>query len=110
MTLWGRYGQSLKGHPQYDQAVTVGMNFSGDYWGRGKDAAGLSLGYLHASNDYRALSSTSTAAEQVAEAYYNWELVPKVVLTPDFQYIRHRGADSSNADTVVLGLRATLSM
>jgi hypothetical protein len=110
MTLWGRYGQGIKGHPQYDQALTVGMNFSGNYWGRGKDMAGLSLGYLRASDDYRASSSTSVAAEQVAEAYYNWALVPKVVLTPDVQYIRHPGADSRNDDVVVLGLRATLSM
>ncbi|HEX8979748.1 MAG TPA: carbohydrate porin [Parasulfuritortus sp.] len=110
MTVWGRYGQIVSGAPMYDRAVTLGINFSGNYWSRGKDSLGLSLGHLRASDAYRSHLASATDSEQVAELYYNWQMVPGIVLTPDVQYIRHPAADSANDNATVLGLRATLSM
>ena len=109
MTLWGRYGHTFKGDPRYDRAITLGADFSGNYWGRGADSLGLALAHLSASDPYRASLMTPSDAEQTLEFYYNWQATPSLVLTPDFQHIRRPAADRANANTNVIGLRAAMS-
>lgn len=109
MTLWGRYGHSLKGSPTYDRALTLGVVFSGSYWDRAADSLGLAVAHLAASDAYRASLANPADAEQTFELYYNWQATPSLVLTPDWQFIRRPAADQANADASVIGLRASLS-
>ena len=39
ITLFGRYGNLVKGELPFNQAVAVGAQFSGSYWDRGADAS-----------------------------------------------------------------------
>jgi len=109
ITLWGRYGHSLKGDPMYDRAVTLGANFSGSYWDRAADSLGIAVAHLAANDAYRATLASPAGAEQTVELYYNWRATPSLVLTPDLQFIRHAAADKANGNSNVAGLRAALS-
>lgn len=109
VTLWGRYGHGAQGNPVFDRALTLGAEFSGNYWDRGADDVGLALGWLTASDSDKAANPTLSGAEQVAELYYRWRVNPQFELTPDYQFIRRAGADGSVGDAHILGLRAQLT-
>lgn len=109
VTLWGRYGHSLKGDPMYGRAVTLGANFSGSYWNRAADSLGVAVAHLAANNAYRATLAEPADSEQTVELFYNWRATPSLVLTPDLQFIRHAVADKANGNSNVVGLRAALS-
>jgi carbohydrate-selective porin OprB len=109
VTLWGRYGHSLKGDPMYDRAVTLGANFSGSYWNRAADSLGVAVAHLAANDTYRATLAEPADSEQTVELFYNWRATPSLVLTPDLQFIRHAAADKANGNSNVVGLRAALS-
>ncbi|BCB26042.1 hypothetical protein SKTS_09280 [Sulfurimicrobium lacus] len=122
-TIFGRYGKNLSGKVRFDQALTLGAEFGGNYWNRSADAIGVALGWLRTSKNFRDNSATmdadadgnpdfgytATGAEQLAEIYYRTRLNKNLELTPDFQLIRHPGGDQSAASAKVLGLRAKVS-
>ena len=109
ITLWGRYGHGAQGNPAFDQALTLGAEFSGNYWGRGADGVGLAVGWLAASDSYKTANPALSGAEQLAELYYRWRVNPQFELSPDYQFIRRAGADGSADDAHILGLRAQLT-
>ena len=123
LALWGRYGQSSKGRVQFDRALTLGAEVTGNAWGRGADSLGLAVGWLRASGDFKAQSATldsdgvggpdfgwsASGAEQLAEVYYRWRVNPQFELSPDYQFIRHSGANSAAGTAHILGLRAQLT-
>lgn len=127
VNLFARYGQLVKGQLPFRQALSVGSEINGSYWGRGGDAIGIGGSWLKASKAYRALGAiggvggdldgdgtfdftyTPSGAEKVAEIYYRFRISPQFDLTPDFQWIANGGANP-NADSVkVLGLRANIA-
>jgi hypothetical protein len=109
ITLWGRYGHGMQGNPAFDRALTLGAEFSGNYWDRGADGVGVGLGWLAASDSYKAANPTLAGAEQLAELYYRWRVNPQFELSPDYQFIRRAGADGDADDAHILGLRAQLT-
>ncbi|MDD3529926.1 MAG: carbohydrate porin [Gallionellaceae bacterium] len=109
MTLWGRYGHSISGSPMYDRAITLGAGFSGSYWGRAADSLGVAVAHLSASGAYKASLVSPADAEQTVEIYYNWQAMPGLVLTPNYQYISRPAADKANANASVVGVRASLT-
>lgn len=109
ITLWGRYGQAVSGHPAFDRALTLGAEFAGNYWNRGADGIGLAVGWLDASNSYQAASPGVSGAEQLAELYYRWRVNPQFELSPDYQFIRRPGASGGVGNAHILGLRAQLT-
>lgn len=109
ITLWGRYGHGVQGNPAFDRALTLGAEFSGNYWDRGADGVGLAMGWLAASDSHKAANPTLSGAEQLAELYYRWRVNPQFELSPDYQFIRRAGADGSANDAHILGLRAQLT-
>ncbi|MBI2306359.1 MAG: carbohydrate porin [Rhodocyclales bacterium] len=133
MNLFGRYGKLTQGQAPFDQALTLGAEFNGSYWGRGGDAIGIAGGWLKASSDYRKtggsgclggdtddsgacdaadtgfFSFTPSGAEKVAEIYYRYRISPQFELTPDFQWIGRPGANPDAKSVKVLGLRANVS-
>ncbi len=109
ITLWGRYGHGMQGNPAFDRALTLGAEFSGNYWDRGADGVGLAVGWLAASDSYKTANPALSGAEQLAELYYRWRVNPQFELSPDYQFIRRAGADGSADDAHILGLRAQLT-
>lgn len=109
ITLWGRYGHGAQGNPAFDQALTLGAEFSGNYWDRGADGVGLAVGWLAGSDSYKTANPALSGAEQLAELYYRWRVNPQFELSPDYQFIRRAGADGSADDAHILGLRAQLT-
>lgn len=123
LALWGRYGQSSKGRVQFDRALTLGAEVTGNAWGRGADSLGLAVGWLRASGDFKAQSAmldadgtggpdfgwSASGAEQLAEVYYRWRVNPQFELSPDYQFIRHSGANGAAGTAHILGLRAQLT-
>lgn len=122
-TVFGRYGKSLSGNVRFDQALTLGAEFGGNYWDRGADSIGMALGWLRTTGNFRDNSTaldidsdgnpdfgyTATGTEQLAEIYYRIRLNSSLDLTPDFQLIRHPGGDKTAATAKVFGLRAKAS-
>ncbi len=122
-TVFGRYGKSLSGNVRFDQALTLGAEFGGNYWDRGADSIGMALGWLRTTGDFRSNSAaldvdldgnpdfgyTATGTEQLAEIYYRVRLNSNLELTPDFQLIRHPGGDKTATTSKVVGLRAKAS-
>ncbi len=109
ITLWGRYGHGTQGNPAFDQALTLGTEFSGNYWDRGADGIGLAVGWLGASDSYKTANPARSGAEQLAELYYRWRVNQQFELSPDYQFIRRASADGSANDAHILGLRANLT-
>ncbi len=58
MNLFARYGKLLKGQLPFDQALTVGAELNGGYWGRGGDAIGIAGAWLKSSGGYRRLGGS----------------------------------------------------
>ncbi|MCE5181229.1 MAG: carbohydrate porin [Betaproteobacteria bacterium] len=122
-TVFGRYGKSLNGNVRFDQALTLGAEFGGNYWSRGADGVGVALGWLRTSKDFRDNSSAldvnadgtadfgyaASGAEQLAEIYYRMRLNKNLELTPDFQLVRQPGGDNTASTAKVIGLRAKAS-
>ncbi len=109
ITLWGRYGQGAQGNPAFDRALTLGAEFSGNYWNRGGDGLGVGVGWLAASDSYKTANPGVSGAEQLAELYYRWRVNPQFELSPDYQFIRRAGSDGGVDDAHILGLRAQLT-
>jgi len=122
-TVFGRYGKNLSGNVRFDQALTLGAEFGGNYWNRSADGIGVAMGWLRTAGDFRDnaatldangdgnpdFSYTPTGTEQLAEIYYRMRLNKNLELTPDFQLIRQPGGDKTAASAKVLGLRAKVS-
>lgn len=108
LTLFGRYGQQLKGNVSFDRALTLGAEVNGSYWGRGGDSMGLAAGLLKSSRDYRNFAGV-TSSEQVAEVYYRYRINNQFELSPSLQYIGNPGGDGTLSAAKVFGLRAQLT-
>jgi high affinity Mn2+ porin len=120
VTLFGRYGQQLKGKVRFDRALTVGTELAGNTWGRAADSIGVALGALRTSSDFRRDSLTidsdadgtadygyqASGMEKQFELYYRYKLNNNVELSPDFQVIRQPGGNAAAPNVKVLGLRA----
>mgnify|MGYP000852427242 FL=1 len=123
INLFGRYGQLIKGELPFEQALTIGSEINGSYWGRGADAIGIGASWLKASSTYRALGGsgdidgdgiadftfTPSGAEQIAEIYYRYRIAPQFEVTPDFQWVGRGGANGDASSVKVLGLRANIA-
>ncbi len=86
-----------------------GVQILGNLWGRDEDIAGLAIGQLIPSGDYKnADSSRNASDENHFEAYYNYKVNDHLTLTPDLQIIWNPyGDDATNGSgtVVVSGLR-----
>jgi len=130
INLFGRYGQLVKGELPFDQALSVGAELNGSYWGRGGDAIGVAGSWLKASDAYRKAGGSGCAmgdvdgdgicnggffgytpagAEKVAEIYYRYRISSQFMISPDFQWITRAGGNAGAKDVGVFGVRAHLT-
>jgi len=113
LTLFGRYGHHVSGRVAFDRALTLGAELGGSAWKRGADAAGIALGTLRTSADYRADSLAlngyeASGSERQLELYYRYKLNKAIELSPDLQWIYRPGGDAGASTIKVAGLRARL--
>ena len=122
--VFARYGKLIKGELPFNQAATVGAEFSGSYWNRGADSLGIAAAWLQSGKGYRtspqttwldeaqtqmAYAFTPQGAEKVAEIYYRYRLSPQFELSPDFQYVTNGGGNSDAKSVKVFALRANIA-
>ncbi|WP_153146106.1 carbohydrate porin [Dechloromonas sp. H13] len=117
ITVFGRYGNLVKGELPFNQAVAVGAQFSGSYWERGADSFGIGFSWLQTGSSYKnatfdwngtPLTFTPSGAETITELYYRYRLSPQFELSPDFQWLTQGGGNASAKDVTVFGLRANI--
>ncbi|MBP5997940.1 MAG: carbohydrate porin [Azonexus sp.] len=117
ITVFGRYGNLVKGELPFNQAVAVGAQFSGSYWDRGADAFGIGFSWLQTGSAYKnatydwngnALTFVPTGAETITELYYRYRLSPQFELSPDFQWLTQGGGNPDAKSAYVFGLRANI--
>ena len=122
ITLFGRYGNLVKGEAAFNQALALGAEFNGSYWGRGADTLGIGGAWLQAGSGYKSASTEidingdgiadyafiPSGAETVAEVYYRYHISPQFELSPDFQWLTQGGANPDAKSAYVLGLRANI--
>lgn len=122
VTLFGRYGHRTSGHATFDNALTLGAEIGGTYWGRAADALGIAGGVLRTSAEFRKASAldadgdgtpdlagyAASGSERVAEVYYRYRVNSNFDLTPDFQIIQRPGGDGSASTVKVSGVRARI--
>lgn len=113
LTLFGRYGRHTSGNVLFDRALTLGAELDGTPWGRSADSIGLAFGSLRTSNSYRNDSPAvagyeASGSEKQTELYYRFKLNDAIELSPNFQWIRNPGGDSTASTVKVAGMRAKL--
>ena len=122
-TLFGRYGRQTQGKVRFDQAMTLGAEFGGSYWGRGADALGVAVGNLRTSADFRNDAPTLDAdadgtsefgyaaggSEQIAEVYYRLRIVKQFELSPDVQHVRQPAGNGAARSINTIGVRAQIT-
>ncbi len=117
ITLFGRYGNLIKGELPFNQAVAVGAQISGSYWGRGADALGVGFSWLKTGSGYKnatydwngtPLTFVPSGAETIAELYYRYRLSPQFELSPDFQWLTQGGGNPDAKSAYLFGLRANI--
>lgn len=120
LTLFGRYGHSTAGKVKFDRALTVGAELAGAPWSRAADGLGVAFGTLRTSDKFRNDSQVdadgdgvpdlvgyqASGSEKQTEIYYRYKLNSRVELSPNFQWIRNPGGDSTAPTVKVVGLRA----
>ena len=123
VNVFARYGKLIKGELPFNQAVAIGAEFNGSYWGRGADAIGIAGSWLQASKAYQANPATAyldsqqlnsftftpNGAEQVAEIYYRYRISPQFEVTPDFQLVNRGGANPDANMVKIIALRANIA-
>ncbi|HLA35115.1 MAG TPA: carbohydrate porin [Rhodocyclaceae bacterium] len=124
VNLFARYGKLVKGELPFDRAVTVGAEFSGNYWSRGADSVGIAVAGLRSGTAYRtstvtawlddgltrpAFSFVPQSTEKVAEVYYRYRLSPQFELSPSFQYLSNGGGNADAQAVKVFALRANIA-
>lgn len=117
ITVFGRYGNLVKGELPFNQAVAVGAQFSGSYWSRAADSFGIGFSWLQTGSGYKnatydwngtPLTFTPSGAETITELYYRYRLSPQFELSPDFQWLTQGGGNPDAKSAYVFGLRANI--
>ena len=124
INLFARYGKLIKGELSFNQAMTVGGEVSGNYWGRGADALGVATAWLQSGKAYRGTTATAwlddaqtqaaysfvpQGAEKLVEVYYRYRLSPQFELSPDLQWITNAGGNADAKSVKVFALRANIA-
>lgn len=129
VTLFARYGKLINGELAFNQAATIGAEFSGLYWNRSADAIGIATAWLQSGRGYRTAGGYGCAggyddagackgndfyyaplgAEKLTEVYYRYRLSKQFELSPDFQYVTNSGANPDAKAVKVFAVRANIA-
>jgi len=115
--LFLRYGwQNPKVYLQgeetsFEHFWSIGLQISGNLWGREQDSLGLAFSQIYPSSDYKEANSFKAKPEEHLEAYYNFRINEHLALSPDFQVIwEPYGRDAPKGEDTIFvgGLRAQI--
>jgi porin len=114
VSIFGTIAGAPSNRNLVDFYFDVGLTFSGMISHRPNDTFGIALGYTGISDDavtqLRADGEPATSDyEAVLELVYNAEIVPGLIVSPDFQYFWNPGATEPIPDAAVFGLRTVIS-
>ena len=113
LNLFLRAGTAPSDSTIVDFDIDAGLNFTGPIPGRKDDIAGLAVSRSAISHDYsdysQATGGPAYKYESVIEGTYQITLSPWWQLQPDVQYIFTAGAQAHSPDTLVVGLRSTVT-
>jgi hypothetical protein len=115
LSLFGRYGRRIRGHGEFDAALTLGLAVSGAPWGRADDAIGLAGGRLLTDDAYGRAREEETAvspssAERIVEVFYRIAVSRYFQITADWQLVRHPRGDPTAPAVRVAGIRARVGL
>jgi len=98
--LFGRHGLANGSVNEITQFWSVGLQYQGLIPGRDCDVLGVGVanGHLSGEADFR------KSRETAVELYYNIQIAPWLMLTPDIQYITNPGGGAAK-DALVAGIR-----
>ncbi|MDE2257594.1 MAG: carbohydrate porin, partial [Xanthomonadaceae bacterium] len=103
---------------EVDRTLSFGAQVAGSRWSRPNDRFGVGIAVDGLSADHRDYLAAggngfllgdgrlNYAHEQIAEAYYAFQPVAHVTLSPDLQFIRNPGYNRDRGPAKFLGLRA----
>jgi hypothetical protein len=102
---------------EVDRHLSTGVQLSGNHWRRDADVLGVAVALNGLSHDHRAyLAAGGTGfllgdgrlrygAESLGEAYYRWQVVSRLAISPDGIVIVNPGYNRDRGPAIVLGLR-----
>jgi high affinity Mn2+ porin len=122
LALWGRAGWN-DGHTEswafteIDRTASLGVSLKGTKWSRPDDVAAIAGVINGLSKDHRDYLRSGGvgfivgdgklhyAPEQIIEAYYDWQVVDHLWVTPDFQFVDHPAYNADRGPVAIWGLR-----
>jgi len=105
---------------EIDETASLGMVLKGRCWCRPDDTVGVAVlcnGLSDAHRDYLAAGGLgfiigdgrlNYGLEEILEAYYNWQVVKWLSVSPDFQYVVNPGYNRDRGPVAIYALRAHL--
>src|SRR5579875_2179185 len=123
--LFARYGWN-DGHTEsfvfteVDRDASFGAQVSGAHWHRADDRLGIAFDMDALSHEHRHYLAAGGCGfvlcdggldyrhEEIAEAYYAFQVLPHFTLSPDFQFIRNPGYNRDRGPVRFIGIRAHL--
>jgi len=102
---------------EVDHLFSGGVQVSGSHWGRPSDRIGLAYAAEGLSTPHRRYLAAGGSGfmlgdgrlnydfERVFEMYYRWQVLSRVQVSPDFQYIENPGYNRDRGPAFVFALR-----
>ncbi|MCD6407609.1 carbohydrate porin [bacterium] len=104
--IFGRFGWENGKVSENEYGWSIGMNISGNCWGRKEDNVGIAFGQNIFSDDYKK-AGNSGKTESIFEIYYSWKLNEHLTISPDVQVVWNAGGEDRDA-IGVFGVRAQI--
>jgi len=111
LAVFGRYGAAEEEIYMVSDAWSVGVQCSGELWGREKDVLAVAYGVAELGDDGRDIIDLEIGDpkdEVHIEAYYNFFVNDHLQITADIQYLQNSLGTGENDDIWVFGLRSQL--
>ena len=108
-----RYGVANPSINQVNRYFGAGLVYSGFMPSSPGDSIGLAIADAHAGKDYRdsvGATGASGKREVNIELTYRTEIIPRLAIQPDIQYIINPGMVRNLNDALVFGLRMELTL
>ncbi len=116
-TSWNDGKNETWAFTEIDRSFTTGLQFDGDLWKRKKDV--FSIAYVNngLSNDHRNYlakggygfligdGKLNYGHEQIIEAYYSFNILKKIFLSPDYQFVTNPGYNKDRGPVHIVALR-----
>lgn len=102
---------------EIDRSFTTGLRFDGDLWRRKKDNFGISLAINGLSDDHKDYLAAgglgfiigdgrlNYAREQIWEAYYSFNIIKRLYISPDYQFIKNPAYNKDRGPVHLIAVR-----